>query len=267
MNDDSVKKQGGGSMSKLALLRQNRGLKKQDVDIEGAIDGYAQSIDTETMMAEIERNSASVTFIIDGSGSMSGTEACISTEINSFAKRQAQKVYKTTMSLTLFDHEVYPKFEDVDVNLFKPILTWGCTGGTNIYDAIISAVTVQKKANHDLYLIITDGENQNSYHSEEDVKNLILRKRADGSHIFLLYNDLVSYYDTSENYAESLGIDKNNAVNFNREGDGIKIIFQAMERILDSLRSTGTVPTDWAKVISAHAANPTIKAQDIKYLK
>ncbi len=256
--------------SKLALLRQNRGMKKQEVDIGKAIDGFAASIDDKAMMEEIARNSAIVNLIIDCSGSMDGTAWKIAPEINEFAARQAAKIYTTKMSLTLFDHEVDQQFSKLNVKQFTPIFPWLCDGGTNIYDAIFSAITPIRKAdaNHKLHLIITDGQNGGSRYSEEEVRQLITTRINDGEHIFLLYNDEYQRNDSAKIYAESLGIRPNNAANFDRNGDGIKIIFQTIEDLLDGLRTKGAVPEDWAKAITAHAANPLgVKARETKYLE
>lgn len=261
----------GGTMSKLALLRQNRSLEKNgnSVDIAAAIDGYASSIDTKQIEADIARNSAHVGLIVDISVSMNGTPYPISQEINEFAKRQAMKLYQTSLSLTLFDDEVYPKFGKQDVKQFVPISPWRCRGGTNIYDALFFAITSigSKDANHKLHLIITDGQNGHSSHSIEEIRSLIANRINSGEHIFLLYNDETGCLDSAKTYATNLGINPNNAVNFDRSGDGIKIIFQTIEDLLDGLRTNGAIPSDWAKAITAHAANPLgIKARETKYL-
>ena len=268
MKNNAMDKQ-NGNLSKLAHLRQNKGIKPKEVDIEKAIDGFVSSIDTKTMLEEISRNSSLVNLIMDRSSSMYGTADDISEEINEFTIRQSGKIYKTAISLTLFNDEVYPELKNVDVREFQPIEPWKCYGGTNIYDAIFSAITSTKtlKVFHKLHLITTDGENGESRHSLEEVRNLIIRSKTAGEHIFLLYNSS-SDCDTvsAKEYAMKLGIEPDNAVNFNRNGDGIKIIFQTIEEVLDGLRTTGVVPKDWAKAITAHAANPSLKADEVKYL-
>lgn len=267
MSENSMKGNTSGT-SKLALLRQRGSIKKQGVDIGKAIDGFAASIDDQTMKAEIARNSACVNLIVDNSGSMTGTQRNIIDGLNGFATRQATKVYTTKISLTLFDDEVYPQFVNTDSKQFMPMRTWDCVGGTNIYDAVIDAITLIQKAdaNHKLHLIITDGKNGSSEHSQEEVQALITRRIDEGEHVFLLYNN--KYGGDATEYALELGISANNAVNFNRDGDGIKIIFQTIEDVLDALRTKGTVPDDWAKAIRAHAANPLgVKAREIKYLE
>lgn len=267
MNKDNMVGKTNGT-SKLALLRQNRGIKKE-VDISKAIEGFASSIDSKTMIEEIERNSAHVNLIIDCSGSMNGTSKVLAKEINEFAIRQSRKIYETKLSLTLFDHEVYPQFSKINAKQFKPIYPWDCTGGTNIHDAIVSAIfpTKQKDAYHRLHLIITDGQNGRSQHSEGLVKELI-EDRCNSEHVFLLFNDIDHMNINVSEYAASLGIKENNAVKFERDGDGIKIIFQAIEDLLDGLRTNGVVPQDWAKAIQAHALNPLgVKAREIKYLE
>lgn len=264
--DNKVDKSNG--TSKLALLRQNRGIKKQEVDIEKAIDGFASSIDSRAMMAEIARNSAIVNLIIDRSYSMDGTSWEIAEEINEFARRQAVKAYTTMLSLTLFNDEVFTEFGKLNAKQIEEIEPWGCNGGTNIYDALFSAIIpIQKTdANHKLHLVITDGQNGYSEHTQEQVQGLITSRVKSGEHVFLLYND--DEYDSAKTYAKELGINPNNAVNFNRDGDGIKIIFQTIEDLLDGLRTKGTVPADWAKAITAHASNPLgIKARETHYLK
>ena len=258
--------------SKLALLRQKRSIQKtnEDVDIEKAIDGFAMSIDTQKLMADIAQNSALVNLIIDRSYSMSGTPAAIARELNEFAMRQAGKLYETKLSITMFNSEVTSLFQNVTCKQFR-ISPWECYDDTNIFDAVIVAITAVQKtdANHKLHLVITDGENIHSEHSPEEVRNLIHQRIQDGEHIFLLYNnEYDNSQETSKAYAEELGIPVNNAVNFNRTGDGIKIIFQAIETLLDGLRSTGTVPKDWAKAIIAHNTNPLgVKARETKYLE
>lgn len=268
MNNNKVDNP-NGSLTKLASLRQSKSAKPQKVDISKAIDGFASSIDNQSLMAEIARNSSEVNFIIDCSGSMDGTSRPIANEINNFATRQARKIYTTKLSLTLFDDRIYPKFVNIDSKQFVPINPWNCPGNTNIYDAIIYAIAPvkSKDVNHRLHLIITDGQNGGSEHSLDEVQNLIKSKISCGEHIFLLYNDEYMSSNSAKTYASELGINPNNAVNFNRSGDGIKIIFQTIEDLLDGLRTTGTVPADWAKAIEAHAANPMgIKARDTKLL-
>ena len=267
MNKNNMVDKSNGT-SKLALLRQNRGIKTREVDIEKAIDGFASSIDTQTMMAEIARNSAIVNLIIDRSGSMYGTSYAIAQEINEFATRQAVKIYTTILSLTVFNEDVSTKFSKLNTKQFVPISPWDCYGGTNIYDALFSAIDpiFKTDANHKLHLVITDGQNGYSQHSQEQVQKLITSRVKCGEHVFLLYND--DMQDSAKSYATKLGIKSNNAVNFNRDGDGIKIIFQTIEDLLDGLRTKGAVPEDWAKAITAHASNPLgIKARETKYLE
>lgn len=268
---DKMANMPNGTLSKLELLRQNRGLKKTEVDVRKAIDGFASSIDTNVMVAEIARNSAIMNFIIDCSGSTDGTSLPLSQEINEFASRQSEKLYSTKLSLTLFDDNVCTLFSKLDSKSFSPITPWTTYGGTNIYDAIISSITpiLSTDANHKLHLIITDGQNGKSAHSLEEVKTLISSRIIAGEHVFLLYNDIENptSQTSSKEYAESLGIKPSNAVNYNRNGDGIKIIFQAIEDLLDGIRTDGIIPNDWSKTISAHLANPLgVKAKQTKFL-
>ena len=218
MKKDMMDKQQGG-LSKLELLRQKRSVPQTEVNVEKAIDGFASSIDTETMIAEIARNSAVVNFICDRSGSAEGTSSPIAHELNNFAFRQSTKLYSTSISLTLFNDGISPELNKVDVKQFTSITPWYCSGGTNIYDALISSITpiLPTDANHKLHLIITDGENGRSHHSLEDVRKLITSRINAGEHIFLLYNDLEnpSSQTSSKEYAASLGIKSNNAVSFN----------------------------------------------------
>lgn len=253
--------------SKLAQLRQNRCTPKATVNIEDAIDGYASSIDTQKMMEEIARNSALVNLIIDNSLSMEETPSSIAEEINEFARRQGAKIYTTKISLTLFNTEVRLIINKVDAKQFMPVSPWYCDGGTNIYDAVISAIApvFQADANHRLHLIVTDGENGRSEHTRQDVRNLISRRTDE--HIFLLYHDEHDEKNSAKDYAVELGINPNNAVNFKPYGDGIKIIFQTIEYLLDGLRTKGSVPEDWSEAIAAHNNNPMgVKAREVKFL-
>lgn len=255
--------------SKLALLRQKRSIQKQEIDIEKAIDGFATTLDDKKMLEEIAKNSASVDLIIDRSGSMDGTASPIVTEINQFALRQAAKMYTTKLSLTLFNRSVSQEFSRVDVREYAPISSWYCEGGTNINDAVVTAMkdSYEKGINHKLHLLITDGQNEYSLNDEDYVKELITKKQMAGEHVFLLYNKRYESQGDAKIYAMHLGIDKNFAVNFDRNGDGIKIIFQTIEDVLDGLRMNGEISKDWARAITAHAADPLqVKAREVKYL-
>lgn len=255
--------------SKLALLRQKRGIRKSEVDIESAIDGFASSIDGKVLAEEIARNSALVNLIIDHSGSMDGTSYAIAQEVNEFAKRQAYKIYRTMISLALFNEVTHLELDKVDVKHFVPISPWICDWCTNIYDALFTAIApvLKSVANHRLHLIVTDGLNGGSMHTEQQVQELIKGMISRGDHVFLLYNN-INHVMGAENYAMELGVRKENAVEFSREGDGIKIIFQTIEDLLDGLRTNGSVPEDWSKAIAAHNANPLgVKARKTMYLE
>lgn len=256
-----------GSTSKLAQLRQKSGTPKAIVDIERAIEGYVSSIDSRNMIEEITRNSALINLIVDNSPSMKGTSESIAKEINEFATRQGAEIHTTKISLTLFNNGVRQILNKVDARQFIRVWPWEYNGGTNIYDALISALTqvFPTDANHRLHLIITDGKNGLSEHTQQEVKNLITSRIRE--YIFLLYYDKHDVENSAKDYAVELGINPDNAVNFKPYGDGIKIIFQTLEDVLDNLRTTGLVPKDWAKAIEAHTANPlAIKAREIKLL-
>lgn len=258
-----------GGTSKLALLRQKRGIKKSEVDIESAIDGFASSIDGKVLAEEIARNSALVNLIVDCSGTMNGTSYAIAQEVNEFAKRQAYKLYRTMISLALFNEEAHLVLDKVDVKQLIPVSPWECDWGTNIYDALFTAITpiLKSVANHRLHLIVTDGLNGGSMHTEKQVQDLIKGISDRGDHVFLLYNN-IGHGIGVENYAVELGVKKENAVEFSREGDGIKIIFQTIEDLLDGLRTKGTVPEDWSRAITVHKANPLeVKARQTMYLE
>lgn len=255
-------------ISKLELLRKTKGIQREEVNIEKAIDGLAESMDSQIVVAEIEKGSAIVNLMIDCSLSMQGTSSAIAQGMNIFAKRQAKKIYTTKLSLRLFNDSVYTKVSKINVGQFAPISPWDCTEGTNIYDAIFLGITsiVTTDASHKLHLIITDGENGKSRNTLEQVSSLISSRVNRGEHVFLLYNNIYQRMDVKD-YANMLKINPNRAVEFNRNGDGIKIIFQTIEDLLESLRSEGTIPEDWAKAITMHAADPIgVKARETKYL-
>ena len=187
MNENNKKNANTNDTSKLALLRQNRSIKKQEVDIEKAMEGFVSSLNTQTMLQEIKRNSASVNLIVDASYSMIGTSEVIAREINEFAERQASKIYTTKLSLTVFNSEVYPEFSNRDTKELIPTYPWQCFGGTNIYDALFSAITPIHKedATHKLHLLITDGENGQSEHTQEQVQKLITNRMIKKKHVII----------------------------------------------------------------------------------
>ena len=135
--------------------------------------------------------------------------------------------------------------------------------GTALYDSIIE---ISKKVDncepskHIIYLIITDGDDTTGK-SVYDVKKLITDKRKEGEHFFLLSNGI-----GAKSLAQRLGIDVDFAANFSAVGDGFKIIFDSIERILWSLRSGGYVNRKWSETICLHEQTPQLSFNEIKLL-
>jgi hypothetical protein len=131
-----------------------------------------------------------IEFLLDETGSMSDWHGATVCGFNAFTKEQQTRPDRCLLTLTKFDTSgLKTPYADIDVNMV-PLMTMEmfCPGAsTNLRDAIIerassleqrlSSWTVRPNV---LMVVLTDGDDNASNRSENDVCNLIKAKEAEG---------------------------------------------------------------------------------------
>jgi hypothetical protein len=131
-----------------------------------------------------------IEFLLDETGSMSSWHRPTVSGFNAFIKEQRTQSDTCLLTLTKFDTSgLKTPYADIDVSMVPSMTNeMFCPGGgTNLRDAIIerasaleqrlSSWTIRPNV---VMVVLTDGEDTSSRRSENEVRNLIKAKEADG---------------------------------------------------------------------------------------
>lgn len=166
-------------------------------------------------------------FLIDRSGSMSGSESDTIGGFNSFIEREKAKDFNTRVTTILFDHGydvLYTRkaIEDVDELTDREYFV---RGSTALLDAIGRTINTLNREidNKVLFVIVTDGyENSSREYNKNQIKNLI-NNHGDWEFIYI-GADIDSYSE-----AARIGIRKTHVANYNKSHDGVEKLFSSVE--------------------------------------
>jgi len=172
--------------------------------------------------------------ILDMSGSMGSIIVKAREGFNQFLKEQQQSENNIKFSLLFFDTDFYMPYKNINIKKVEPVNedTYYANGGTALYDALGTAIDnyiddlantkKNKRADKSLFVILTDGEENSSkvYH-----KNLIklmvtqMREEFNSEFIYLGANQDSCFQ------AESMGMSRSNAFNYDATNDGITVAY------------------------------------------
>ncbi len=209
---------------------------------------YTQSINLKLTGSEKMKEMPScenldLIFVMDRSGSMSGSEEDTIGGFNSFIQREKDKNLNTRVTTVLFDdqYEVLYKrkpINEVDELTRNEYWVRGCTA---LLDAIGKTINTLDREidNKVLFVIMTDGmENASREFSKEKIRNLI------GNHnweFIYIGADIDSYTE-----AGNIGIKRTHTANYRKTREGFQEVFLSMADATDSLREDMSLDeTNW----------------------
>lgn len=203
------------------------------------------------------KNLTELVFVLDKSGSMGGLEADTIGGYNSLLRKQKEEDGDVIVSTVLFDDDIRvlhdrKMLSEVKELTRKDYVPSGCTA---LLDAIGETVgriaTLHSMLKEDyvpkktLVVITTDGlENSSHKFTYSDVKKLIEKQKESGWEFLFLGANI-----SSEEEAAKLGIDRENAVNYNNDEEGIEVNYNALEMAITSARKFGFVSSAWREDI------------------
>lgn len=175
-------------------------------------------------------NKIDIVCMLDMSGSMSSIIVKAREGFNKFLMEQKESGNKINFSLMFFDTDFYMPYKNVDINDVEELNedTYYANGGTSLYDSIgtcidnyldlLGSTKKSKRSDKTLFVILTDGEENSSrvYHREL-IKNMVteMREEFDVEYIYLGANQDSCFV------AESMGMSRSNAFNYDATDDGI----------------------------------------------
>ena len=185
-----------------------------------------------------------VVFVLDKSGSMSGSEDSTISSFNEYLEKEKKNNYKTRITTILFSDDYSYLYKGADVSKVSPLtrddyFVGGCTA---LYDAIGSSINYIDRCDTDkvLFIIITDGyENASKEFDKEKIRRMI----KDHSNYEFVYigADIDSYSSGG-----SIGIKSANIANFKKDRKGTSLLFKSVGDFESSMMED-SVSSSWKK--------------------
>lgn len=189
--------------------------------------------------------------IIDRSGSMYSIKNDAIGGYNSFIENQKKEEGFAEVTTILFNGYYHILFKNYDIK--KAILlnekNYETDGGTALYDAIGKAINdeidylgntpLEERPEKTMVIILTDGEeNSSKIFSKNQIKELINEMKDDFKWEFIF---LAANQDAALS-AESIGINRDNSLNFSATTDGIEYAYNTISYSTSNYRN-GTYTT------------------------
>lgn len=174
-----------------------------------------------------------IVFLIDRSGSMSGSEEDTIGGFNSFIEREKNKGFNTKVTTVLFDDKYEVLYKRKDINEIEELTDkqYWVRGMTALYDAIGKTINLLDKEidNKVLFVIMTDGmENDSREYSKQQITNLI---ESHNWEFIFIGADIDSYAE-----ARNIGIRKSRVANYEKSERGIGKAYGAIENLTCCMR-------------------------------
>lgn len=202
---------------------------------------------------EVKPSHVEMVLVLDESGSMSDLTRDTIGGFNSMIEKEKKLDVDAHVTTVLFNDQykmLYNRRELKDVSKMtdKDYMPGGMTAlldavGRTIHKMdMVAGIHRKDKGNKVLFVIITDGEeNDSKEYTYADVKKLIKDRQENAGWEFIF---LGANIDAAAE-AENLGIDRDRAVKYKNTGSGVRANFMAVAELSDSLAKSGRVSDEW----------------------
>lgn len=178
-----------------------------------------------------------VVFILDKSGSMSGSENNTISSFNEYLEREKKNKFKTRITTVLFSDDYVYLHKGLDVSKVKRLtrkdyFVGGCTA---LYDAIGNSINYIDRCDTDkvMFIIITDGyENASKEFNNEMIHNMI---KKHSKYEFIYIGADIDSYSTGS----SIGISKSNISNYKKDKKGTGLLFKSISNFESAMMCCG----------------------------
>lgn len=191
-------------------------------------------------MKNVKNKNLDVVFILDKSGSMSGSVEDTIGGYNTYLSQNKNEYTKITTVLFDSDYQLLNFREDsrnVKNLRNNDYIPSGCTA---LYDAIgktVNKLDKEKITNKVLFIITTDGlENASFKYNKKDIVSII--KKHPNYKFIYLGADIDSYKE-----GEKLGISKENTANFSKSK--MENVFRSMTKISQCMMNDKEIDSSW----------------------
>lgn len=195
-----------------------------------------------------------VVFILDRSGSMHNLEEDTIGGYNSFLQKQKQEKGTCLISTTLFSSMSEEIITHQEISTVREMTKgdYQAAGCTALLDALGDSITEmdsyleEKEGKRNIiYVIITDGkENSSRRYDSKTIRKMISQRQDEGWQFIFLASNI-----NAEEEASSIGIRKENSVNYRNDKEGIAKNFDGISKAVMMMRTCSCFSVDWRKDI------------------
>ena len=201
-------------------------------------------------------NITELVFILDKSGSMCGLESDTIGGYNALIKKQKVEEGNALVSTILFSDDIKVIHDRVNLKEIKPLTDKeyyieGCTalldamGKTINHIKYIHKNLKEEAPSKTLFVITTDGlENASREYTYQNVKTLIESQKECGWEFIFLGANIDAAKEASK-----FGIEREKAVQYNCDEEGIAVNYEALSDAVKCMRTTGSLDKKWRKAI------------------
>jgi len=202
----------------------------------------------------MKTNLTELVFILDKSGSMSGLESDTIGGYNALLKKQREEPGDAIVTTVLFDDNVELLHDRINVKGICPItekeyFVGGCTALLDAIGKTINEILkVQRNINEEgqadkvMFVITTDGmENTSIEYSYEKIKKMVEWQKEKYGWEFIFIGANIDAIST----AAKFGISSDRAANYNADGEGTRLNYEAVSHVVSELRASRPITESW----------------------
>ena len=198
-----------------------------------------------------KKNEMDVVFLLDRSGSMSGTETDTIGGYNSYLESVKDKNIKVTT--VLFDDKYEMLTNRVDIKHIKKLTNkeYYVRGCTALLDAIGKTINYmdQKEAKKVIFIITTDGyENSSREYNKCQIRDMI--ENHDNWEFMYIGANIDSYSEGC-----SIGIDRRNISNYRKDEKGVSKLFKALKSASCMFYDDAEIESSWKDELEDYVNN------------
>ena len=202
---------------------------------------------------EVKPSHVEMVLVLDESGSMSNLTNDTIGGFNSMIEKEKKLDVDAHVTTVLFNDQYKMLYNRRELKDVRKMTDKDYTPGgmTALLDAVgrtihkmdmVSGIHRKDKGNKVLFVIITDGEeNDSREYTYADVKKLIKDRQENAGWEFIFLGANIDAAAAAEN----LGIDRDRAVKYKNTGSGVRANFKAVAELSDSLAKSGRVSDEW----------------------
>lgn len=202
----------------------------------------------------MKTNLTELVFILDRSGSMAGLESDTIGGYNALLEKQKEEPGDAIVTTVLFDDNYELLHDRINVKGIRPItekeyFVCGCTALLDaIGKTINKIVNVQRNtieeegADKVMFVITTDGmENASKEYNYENIKKMVVRQKEKYGWEFIFIGANIDAIST----AAKFGINSDRATNYNADGQGTRLNYEAVSNLASELRASRPITESW----------------------